>query len=104
MSLIPAISLDRFPDSMSNFVIGGVLFLAIFGSLIAYIVQMWAQKFSPAPHVGVILSTEAVFACIFAYFLYGEKFTLFMWIGAILVLAGILLTQGILSFRSGGQS
>ena len=64
---------------------------------------MWAQKFSPAPHVGVILSTEAVFACIFAYFLYGEKFTLFMWIGALLVLAGILLTQGILTFRSGGR-
>ena len=99
MSLIPAISLDRFPDSMSNFVIGGVLFLAIFGSLIAYIVQMWAQKFSPAPHVGVILSTESVFACIFAYVLYGEKFTLFMWIGALLVLAGILLTQGFLTFR-----
>lgn len=102
MSLIPAISLNRFPNSISSFVIGGVLFLAIFGSLIAYIVQMWAQKFSPAPHVGVILSTEAVFACIFAYFLYGEKFTLFMWIGALLVLTGILLTQGFLTFRRGG--
>ena len=99
MSLIPAIWQDRVPNSFSNFAIYGVLFLAIFGSLVAYIVQMWAQKFSPAPHVGVILSTEAVFACIFSYFIFGEKFTLFMWIGAILVLAGILITQGIFRFK-----
>lgn len=97
--LILSLPVEKIPTSLSLFAISGILFLAILGSLMAYIVQMWAQKYSPAPHVGVILSTEAVFACIFSYFLMGEKFTLYMWIGALLVLIGILLTQGILSFR-----
>jgi drug/metabolite transporter (DMT)-like permease len=99
LSLIPALSFEKFPTSFSLFAVFGISFLAILGSLLAYIIQMWAQKFSPAPHVGVILSTEAVFACVFSYFIFNEVFTLFMWIGAILVLAGILITRGIFSFR-----
>ncbi|MBK8394114.1 MAG: DMT family transporter [Leptospiraceae bacterium] len=95
LSIIPVLYFDKTTFTVSYFTIYGILFLAIFGSLIAYIVQTWAQKFSPAPHVAVILSTEAVFACIFSYFLFDEKFTVSMWIGAILVLAGILLTQGL---------
>ncbi len=97
--LILAMPTEKFPTILSPFALFGILFLSLLGSLMAYIVQMWAQKYSPAPHVGVILSTEAVFACIFSYFIMSEKFTLFMWIGALLVLVGILLTQGILSFR-----
>ncbi len=87
------------PTVISPFAIYGIFFLALLGSLMAYIIQMWAQKYSPAPHVGVILSTEAVFACMFSYLILGEVFTLFMWIGAIFVLVGILLTQGIFTSR-----
>lgn len=93
-----AISSGKTPTVISSFAVYGILFLALLGSLMAYIVQMWAQKYSPAPHVGVILSTEAVFACMFSYFILGEIFTLFMWIGALFVLFGILLTQGVFNF------
>lgn len=98
MGLILSSSLESFPAKLSPFALYGISFLSILGSLLAYIVQMWAQKYSPAPHVGVILSTEAVFACIFSYFILGEAFTLFMWIGGMLVLIGNLFTQEILSF------
>ncbi len=96
--LVISILFEKIPTVLSVFAIYGICFLGILGSLIAYIVQMWAQKYAPAPHVGVILSTEAVFACIFSYFILGEAFTFFMWIGGILVLAGIMLTQEILPF------
>ena len=94
-----AIYSGKIPTFVSPFAVYGILFLALSGSLMAYVVQMWAQKYSPAPHVGVILSTEAVFACMFSYFILGEIFTLFMWIGALFVLVGILLTQGIFTSR-----
>jgi|JI9StandDraft_1071089.scaffolds.fasta_scaffold00203_39 drug/metabolite transporter (DMT)-like permease len=94
-----SIGSGKIPTVVSPFAVYGILFLALLGSLMAYVVQMWAQKYSPAPHVGVILSTEAVFACMFSYFILGEIFTLFMWIGAIFVLVGILLTQGIFTSK-----
>lgn len=51
---------------------GTVLFLAIFCTGIAFIVQAVAQQYTSASHVGVIFSLEPVFAEIVVFFLAGE--------------------------------
>ena len=80
-------------NNLNSLTLFKLLYLSLLGSLLAYIVQSWAQKTSPPSHVGVILCTEAIFAYIFSYFLLGESLTPEMFTGAIIIFIGMLVIQ-----------
>jgi drug/metabolite transporter (DMT)-like permease len=70
-----------------------VLFLSIFCTGIAFIVQAIAQQYTTASHVGVIFSLETVFAGIVAFIFAGEVLTIKAYIGAVLMVSSIFIME-----------
>jgi drug/metabolite transporter (DMT)-like permease len=67
---------------------GGVLSVGI-----GYTLQIVAQKKAPPTHAAIIMSLESVFAVIGGVWILSETMTERKWIGASLMLAGMLLAQ-----------
>lgn len=70
-----------------------VLFLSIFCTGLAFIVQALAQQYTSASHVGVIFSLEPVFAGIVAFFLAGEILSPRAYVGATLLVSGLFIME-----------
>ena len=81
----------HFPSSSP--VLAAVLFLAIFCTGLAFIVQAVAQQYTSATHVGVIFTLEPVFAGFVAYFFAGEVLLPRAYIGAVLLVAGCFIME-----------
>jgi drug/metabolite transporter (DMT)-like permease len=74
LGLISVILFDL-PLSISSLSVGGiVIFLAVFPTLLAFVVQLLAQKITSPLKVSLIFALEPVFAGIFAWTLGGEIF------------------------------
>jgi len=70
--------------------------LAITGLLataLAFTVQAWAQRYTTATRTALIYSLEPVFAWAFSWLLSGEVLSGLATLGAVLILAGILLVE-----------
>ncbi|NLY39933.1 MAG: DMT family transporter [Firmicutes bacterium] len=72
---------------------GAILFAVLFCTIGAFLIQNMAQRFTPPTHAALILSTEAVFAGIFSFLFWSESFTIPKLAGALLIFAGIVLTE-----------
>ena len=72
---------------------GPVLFLSIFCTGVAFIVQCVAQQYTEASHVGVIYSLETVFAGIVAFALANDVLSFQSYVGAALMVASIFIME-----------
>ncbi|MEL7648340.1 MAG: DMT family transporter [Sedimentibacter sp.] len=70
-----------------------VLFLAVFCTGIAFIVQAVAQQYTSASHVGVIFSLETLFAGIIAFVFANEVLTAKSYVGAALMITSIFVME-----------
>ncbi|MEA5094713.1 hypothetical protein SDC9_56043 [bioreactor metagenome] len=70
-----------------------VLFLAVFCTGVAFIVQAIAQQYTNASHVGIIFSLETLFAGIVAFFVAGEILTAKSYVGAVLMITSIFIME-----------
>lgn len=70
-----------------------VLFLSIFCTGVAFIVQALAQQYTSASHVGVIFSLETVFAGAIAFIVAGEVLTTKSYIGAAIMITSIFIME-----------
>lgn len=70
-----------------------VIFLSVFCTGVAFVLQPVAQQYTTASHVGVIFTLEPVFAAIVAYFFAGEVLSPKAYLGAILMLASIFIME-----------
>lgn len=66
---------------------------AVLATAAAFSIQSWAQSILPATHTALLLTLEPVFAWITSYVVLGERLSLRPASGAILILAGIALTE-----------
>ncbi|MDB9512174.1 DMT family transporter [Kamptonema animale CS-326] len=71
--------------------LGLLSYLGIVGSGLMTLLMMTAQRWVSAQESAVILSLEPVFGAVFAFWLLGETFGIFSFIGAAMVLVGIIL-------------
>lgn len=72
---------------------GAIFYAVVFCTIGAFVTQTVAQRYTPPTHAALILSMEAVFAGLFSYLFWDELFTLQKLGGAILIVAGIALTE-----------
>lgn len=72
---------------------GSALFLAIFCSGIAFVVQTVQQQYTSASHVGLIFTLEPLFSAIVAYFLADERLSTRGYIGGVLMMASLILME-----------
>lgn len=72
---------------------GAALFLAIFCTGIAFVIQAVQQQYTTASHVGLIFTLEPLFSAIVAYFFAHEVLGLRGYIGAALMMFSLILME-----------
>jgi drug/metabolite transporter (DMT)-like permease len=70
-----------------------MVYMAVFAAAAAMIGQTWAQAHLTATRAAIIMSTEPVFAALFAVLFGGESATVRMVFGGLLVLAAMVLAE-----------
>jgi drug/metabolite transporter (DMT)-like permease len=77
------------PESISLPVVGGILYLAVGTSMIAYPLWLYALGRLPASKVAITSNTQPVLTGILSWILFGERFSAVFLLGAALVLLGV---------------
>lgn len=90
---VSAVTIGTAPGALSGYVIVAIVFLAIFATAFNFTVQTWAQQYTSPTRAAVIFTMEPVFAAIFAFWWGGEVLRSRGYIGAALILAGIILSE-----------
>lgn len=81
------------PWGLTPYAVWALVAMAILCTAAAFTIQAWAQRFTPATHVGLLFAFEPVAAAIFAWAWLGERLSGGQWLGAGLILAGIVLAE-----------
>jgi len=95
-ALFMAISLPFIEHPHVHFsprLITALLIAAALATAAAFSIQSWAQSILPTTHTALILTLEPVFAWITSFLVTGERLGMIPAIGALLILAGIALTE-----------
>jgi drug/metabolite transporter (DMT)-like permease len=66
---------------------------AVLATAAAFSIQSWAQSILPSTHTALLLTLEPVFAWITSFLFTGERLGLMPACGALLILAGIAITE-----------
>lgn len=80
-----------FPKSPKVF--GAIIFLTVFCTGLAFIVQAVAQQYTSASHVGVIFTLEPVFSGIVAFLFFKEVLIFRAYVGAVLLIGAIFIME-----------
>ena len=73
--------------------VGVIVFLTLFPTLSAFVIQMVAQKFTAPVKVSLILAAEPIFAALFAWTVGGESFIVSRAVGGLLVVLAIIVAE-----------
>ena len=81
------------PEHFSNYLIFSFIITAVFATVYAFVVQNTAQKYTTPTKTAIIFIMEPVFAGIFGYMLGGEVLSLKGYIGALIMFAGLFISE-----------
>lgn len=73
--------------------ISNLLYLGVFSTTIAYLMQTVAQKYTTETKAAIILSTESFWGMAFSVIILSEMMTVRMSIGAVLILIAIIISE-----------
>lgn len=93
ISLIFVLVRGDIPTSMEAEGVYSIVYLAIFSTIVAYLFQNIAFKYTTATKASIILSMESLFGMIFSVLFLHEVLSGRMIIGAILILAAIIYSE-----------
>lgn len=93
ISMICALCFEKPPLSFPVSAMGNVMYLIFVSTLLAYLLQTYAQKFTTANSASLILSMEALFASVFSFILLHEVMNGTMLLGAALIFSSILYIE-----------
>src|SRR5580692_9359769 len=71
----------------------GIAICAVLATAVAFSIQLWAQQFTSSSHAAVLFTLEPVFASLTSYILLRERLGNRALLGALFVLAGILIAE-----------
>ena len=80
-------------STLSPAVWGAALFLGLFCSGIAFVIQTTQQRHTSPARVALIFTLEPVFSAVVAYFLAGERLHPRAYLGAAIMFLSLVLTQ-----------
>lgn len=87
----PFVDTQRFDGGVRLW--AGLVYLALFATLLAFGVQTWAQKVLPPVRIALLSSLEPVFAALWAAVFIGERLSGREFAGGALVIFGILVGE-----------
>jgi len=86
---------EPFPDfaAVDPRALWGVLYVAVFVTVIPFLVQTVAQRFSPEVHAAILLSLEGPFGYLIAVFIGQEILNFQVALGGVIIVSGVLLAE-----------
>jgi drug/metabolite transporter (DMT)-like permease len=93
LSLLGTILLEREAVVLSATLVRSVLITGIAGTALALYIMNRVQASSTASYTAIVLTMEPTFAALFGFVLLGERFTAGQWVGAALILLGLLIPR-----------
>lgn len=93
LSIIFVLIFEPSVESITRDSIFPILYLSIFSTLIAFLIQNVAQKYTSSTHAAIILSLEALFGGIMSLIFLKEPFTLRFLIGSMAIFVSIITTE-----------
>ena len=95
LGLATGAATETFPGmaAFTPSVVGQILFLAVFASVVAFGIQNVSLAHVPPAQASLLLSLESVFGVLFSILLYGEQMTLRLVIGFVLIFAAIVISE-----------
>jgi len=70
-----------------------LVYLGLFGTVFTFLMQTAMQRFTTAARTALIFAMEPVFAALFAFLIAGETLTLFGWLGGLLIVLGMIVSE-----------
>lgn len=92
-SLLASLLLETPTIRISPIIWINIVTLSIICTSVAFIIQMLAQNYTTPTHTALIYTAEPVFATIFSYIFMGEILGIKGTIGAIMILAGMIISE-----------
>ena len=71
----------------------GIAICAVLATALAFSIQLWAQQYTSSSHAAILFTLEPVFASATSYILLRERLGSRSLLGAVFVLAGILIAE-----------
>lgn len=93
LSIVGMFILGQVPTSLEKEAIYSVIYLAIFSTTLAYVFQNIGHKYTTPTRAAIILSLEAFFGTLLSVLILKEILTTRMIIGAVLIMAAILIAE-----------
>lgn len=84
---------------IDNDVVFSVILTGVFATVVAFFIQTAFQKYTTPTKAAIIFTFEPVSAAVFGYFIGGEILTLKQYIGAGIIVVGILVSEIGTAFR-----
>ncbi|QQY79574.1 drug/metabolite transporter (DMT)-like permease [Keratinibaculum paraultunense] len=103
LSIIFVLIFESNVESITKDSIFPILYLSIFSTLIAFLIQNVAQKYTSSTHAAIILSLEALFGGIMSLIFLKEPFTLRFLIGSLSIFISIITTETKWAFFKGNN-
>ncbi|HPI98568.1 MAG TPA: DMT family transporter, partial [Synergistales bacterium] len=92
-SFAGALLFETWPEQISSTSVWSIGFSSLFCTVLAFLIQTNAQKFTPSTHTAILLSLESVFGAIFGVILLGDPLTFRITAGFALILSAVLITE-----------
>lgn len=98
LHILSAIIFEPVPTEIDRRIILSIGYLVICSTIGSLIIQSTAQKFTSSTRAAIILSLESVIGALLAVFILGDKLSLSMIVGCILIFIAIIITETKVSF------
>ena len=98
LSTIAAILTGSFNHTLNSEMYLSIIYLSLISTLLCFIVQNIAQKYTNSSHASIIMSLESVFAAIFGIVFLNEVLTPTMIVGCVIILIAVLIIELDISF------
>ena len=70
-----------------------IIYAVVFSTAIPMLLQIYCQRLTTATRASILMSTESMFAPIFAFFVLGEIMTLRVALGAVFILFSVVVSE-----------
>lgn len=78
-----------------NLALPEILYVGIFSTAVTFTIQAVAQRYTTAPQAAIFMSTEVLFAALFAAIIVGERIEFIGYLGGFLIFLAIIMTETI---------
>lgn len=81
------------PETMGGGAWLSVAYLSLMCTAVCFFLQAWGMKYTPSSTAAMLMTLEAVFGALFSVLIYGERITLKIFLGFVLIFAAVFINE-----------